>query len=108
MGGKYELRLTAERSTTAGRLLLPPQAGRLALDYVSLFPEKTFLGRKNGLRRDIAQLLCDMKPKFMRFPGGCLVHDGSLNPSDRDSMYRWEKYAGRTGKPSGQTEQLGL
>lgn len=92
---KYELRLTAERSTTAGRLLLTlSQAGRLALDYVSLFPEKTFLGRKNGLRRDIAQLLCDMKPKFMRFPGGCLVHDGSLNPSDRDSMYRWKNTLG--------------
>ena len=92
---KYELRLTAERSTTAGRLLLTlSQAGRLALDYVSLFPEKTFLGRKNGLRRDIARLLCDMKPKFMRFPGGCLVHDGSLNPSDRDSMYRWKNTLG--------------
>lgn len=92
---KYELRLTAERSTTAGRLLLTlSQAGRLALDYVSLFPEKSFLGRKNGLRRDIAQLLCDMKPKFMRFPGGCLVHDGSLNPSDRDSMYRWKNTLG--------------
>lgn len=92
---KYELRLTAEQTTTAGRLLLTlSEAGRLALDYVSLFPEKTFLGRKNGLRRDIAQLLCDMKPKFMRFPGGCLVHDGSLNPLDRDSMYRWKNTLG--------------
>lgn len=92
---KYELRLTAERTTAAGRLLLTlSEAGRLALDYISLFPEKTFLGRKNGLRRDIAQLLCDMKPKFMRFPGGCLVHDGSLNPSDRDSMYRWKNTLG--------------
>ena len=92
---KYELCLTAEKTVTAGRLVLTVPGGEgLALDYVSLFPEKTFLGRKNGLRRDIAQLLCDMKPKFMRFPGGCLVHDGSLNPEDRDSMYRWKNTLG--------------
>lgn len=92
---KQELRMTAVRTLTSGRLLLTVQGeGKLALDHVSLFPEKTFLGRKNGLRRDIAQLLCDMKPKFMRFPGGCLVHDGSLDPEDRDSMYRWKNTLG--------------
>ena len=30
----------------------------------------------------------------MRFPGGCLVHDGSLNPEDRNSMYRWKNTIG--------------
>ena len=68
--------------------------GRVELDYVSLFPAATFRGRKNGLRKDIAELLADLKPKFMRFPGGCLVHDGSLNPQDRDAMYRWKNTIG--------------
>ena len=92
---KYELLLTARRTVTAGRLALTIPGGKgLLLDHISLFPEKTFRGRKNGLRADIAQLLADMKPKFMRFPGGCLVHDGSLDPEDRDSMYRWKNTLG--------------
>lgn len=61
---------------------------------VSLFPEDTFLNRQNGLRKDIAEMIADLHPKFMRFPGGCLVHDGSLNENDRDSMYRWKKTLG--------------
>ncbi|WP_339310965.1 hypothetical protein [Paenibacillus sp. FSL M7-0896] len=61
---------------------------------VSLFPSQTYRNRPNGLREDIAILLADLKPKFMRFPGGCLIHDGSLNPDDRDSMYRWKKTIG--------------
>ena len=40
------------------------------------------------------RLIADLKPKFMRFPGGCLVHDGSLNPDDRNSMYRWKNTIG--------------
>jgi alpha-L-arabinofuranosidase len=46
------------------------------------------------MRQDIAQLLADMTPKFMRFPGGCLVHDGSINADDRNSMYRWKNTIG--------------
>ena len=68
------------------------------LDDVSLFPVNTFKNRKNGLRRDIAQLLCDLKPKFMRFPGGCLVHDGNLDPHARNSLYRWKNTIGDTSE----------
>ena len=67
---------------------------RVDLDFISLFPKETFKARPNGLRRDIAEMLGELKPKFMRFPGGCLVHDGSLNPDDRDSMYRWKNTVG--------------
>lgn len=92
---KYELKLTVPREeknavlaiTAAGR-------GKLYLDFVSLFPEDTFLGRKNGMRKDIAQLLADMHPKFMRFPGGCLTHDGALDPDVRDAQYRWKNTVG--------------
>lgn len=112
---KYEAVLTAEVTDNSCRLvILTGGAGRLELDMVSLFPEKTYLGRRNGLREDIALLLAEMKPRFMRFPGGCLVHDGSLNPDDRNSMYRWKKTIGDvTSRPPrrnnwGYNQTLGL
>lgn len=67
---------------------------KFRMDFVSLFPKDTYKGRKNGLRRDIAEMLAALKPKFMRFPGGCLVHDGTLNADDRNSMYRWKNTVG--------------
>lgn len=97
-GGTWEKqagRLVCSETDGSARLVLTlPQKGKLALDFVSLFPEDTFMGRRNGMRKDIALKLKEMKPKFMRFPGGCLVHDGSLNPEDRDSMYRWKNTIG--------------
>jgi alpha-L-arabinofuranosidase len=47
--------------------------GMLWLDYISLLPQQTFKDRKNGLRKDIAQMLADLKPAFIRWPGGCIV-----------------------------------
>lgn len=92
---KYDAVITASATDTSCRLVLVTKGqGKLYLDMVSLFPEKTFLGRPGGLRRDIAERLAELKPKFMRFPGGCLVHDGSLNPDDRNSMYRWKNTIG--------------
>ncbi|WP_127495301.1 alpha-L-arabinofuranosidase C-terminal domain-containing protein [Paenibacillus glycanilyticus] len=92
---KYEAVITSAATDTGSRLvLLTKGQGKLYLDMVSLFPEKTYLKRPGGLREDIAKLLADLKPKFMRFPGGCLVHDGSLNPDDRNSMYRWKNTIG--------------
>lgn len=92
---RYELVLTASETTDSGRLVLTlGSRGSCDLDMVSLFPRDTFMGRKNGLRRDIAEALREMQPKFMRFPGGCLTHDGSLNDHDRNSMYRWRRTLG--------------
>src|SRR3954453_21733289 len=75
---KYQGVLTATGSTTAGRLTLligGAAAGTtIDLDMVSLFPQDTFKGRANGLRTDIAQKIADLKPSFMRFPGGCIVN----------------------------------
>ncbi len=93
---KYEVTLEAADTTWNGRLVLTfVEAGVYELDMVSLFPQDTFMGRKNGLRKDIAEALQVMKPKFMRFPGGCLIHDGSLNDHDRNSMYRWRRTLGK-------------
>ena len=88
---KYECRLTASDTDYSGRLaILLEEPGCVELDMISLFPEDTFKGRENGMRNDLAQMLADLKPGFVRFPGGCLVHVGSLCAEDRSSIYRWK------------------
>ena len=69
--------------------LQPLSAGRLALDMVSLFPAKTFKGRTNGLRPDLAQAIADIHPRFIRFPGGCVSHGDGLG-----NIYRWKNTIG--------------
>jgi alpha-L-arabinofuranosidase len=63
--------------------------GKVAFDMVSLFPEKTFHNRPNGLRPDLAQVIADLHPKFVRFPGGCLVHGDGI-----DNIYHWKETIG--------------
>ncbi len=88
--------------------------GTVNLDFVSLFPKDTYKGRKNGLRRDLAEALEALHPRFLRFPGGCLVHDGTLDPQDRGSQYRWKNSIGPlTDRPArrnnwGYNQTLGL
>lgn len=66
--------LTSSGTTGKGQLSIElDAAGTVLIDYVSLFPQKTFKGRKNGLRPDVAQMLVDLHPQFMRWPGGCIV-----------------------------------
>ncbi len=92
---KHEACLVPDGTDDSALLTITSESpGRICLDMVSLFPEKTFRLRKNGMRSDIAELLCELKPKFMRFPGGCLVHEGSLDPDARNSMYRWKNTLG--------------
>lgn len=92
---KYEAVFTPETGTKAGSLTLIPEGrGRVYLDFVSLFPVDTYRNRPNGMRRGLAELLEAMHPKFMRFPGGCLVHDGALDPDARDAQYRWKNTVG--------------
>ena len=87
-------RLTATFAPSASAddarlVLLARERGGFALDEVSLFPRDTFRGRQNGLRADLAQVIADLKPKFMRFPGGCLVHGNGL-----PNLYRWQDTIG--------------
>ncbi len=71
---KYQTILHATATDPKARLVLSfPTKGQLWLDFVSLFPEKTFRNRPNGLRPDLAQMIADLKPGFIRFPGGCFV-----------------------------------
>ncbi len=92
---RYEFTLTPSRTEDCGRLqILVNDPGCVELDFVSLFPEKTFMERRGGLRKDIAEMLAQLKPRFVRFPGGSLIHGASLNPNDRDSAYRWKTTLG--------------
>ncbi len=66
-------------------MLIPLDEGKYGIDMVSLFPQNTFKNRSNGLRADLAQAIADLKPKFVRFPGGCLAHGDGL-----DNIYDWK------------------
>ncbi|MBI1934029.1 MAG: alpha-N-arabinofuranosidase [Ignavibacteriales bacterium] len=81
--------IASENSDSAVLVILATSKCKFAIDVISLFPEKTFHNRENGLRNDLAQVLADMKPKFIRFPGGCLVHGDGLG-----NMYRWKNTIG--------------
>ena len=87
---KYYATLTANRKVSDARLEIIPQVrGKVALDMISLFPQKTFMNRKNGLRTDLAQTIADIHPRFMRFPGGCVAHGDGLG-----NIYRWKNTIG--------------
>lgn len=63
--------------------------GVVDLDMISLFPKDTWKNRPGGLRADLVQLLADMKPGFIRFPGGCIVEGHEL-----ENRYQWKKTVG--------------
>ena len=87
---KYEATLTAnDNDPQAQFAFVFDGAGQIQLDMVSLFPP-TFKNRKNGMRPDLANMLWQMHPKFMRFPGGCFV-EGQESP---DNAFRWERTIG--------------
>ena len=61
--------------------------GQIAVDMISLFPHQTFKG--HGMRIDLAQTIANLKPKFVRFPGGCMLHGDGL-----DNIYNWKETIG--------------
>lgn len=87
---KLEGVISANKTTDNARLVITTEgSGTLDLDMVSLFPQDTFMGRKNGMRKDLAQALKDLNPKFLRFPGGCIAHGDGL-----DNVYHWKDTVG--------------
>ena len=87
---KFTATFTSAAATTNARLaVLVTKSGTVDVDMVSLFPEKTFKDRPNGLRADLAQVLADMQPGCLRFPGGCIVEG-----RDFGNMYRWKDTIG--------------
>ena len=87
---KYEATLTAnDNNPQAQFALVFDGVGQVQIDMVSLFPP-TFKNRENGMRPDLASMLWQLHPKFMRFPGGCFV-EGQESP---DNAFRWERTIG--------------
>jgi alpha-N-arabinofuranosidase len=87
---KYTAVLKPSATVAKGQLKLTVDGtGTADLDVVSLFPKDTWLKRENGLRPDLVQLLKDMKPGFLRFPGGCIVEGMTL-----DNRYQWKETIG--------------
>lgn len=87
---KYACTLTPKEDAPNAQLqILVLTTGEVDIDMVSLMPQDTYKG--HGLRKDLAQALADLHPRFMRFPGGCVIHgggDGFWN------TYRWKTTVG--------------
>ena len=87
---QYATVLTATGSAEKARLvIIPLKAAHVGIDMVSLFPQETFMNRRNGLRKDLAQVIADLHPKFVRFPGGCMSHGQGL-----ENIYHWNHTVG--------------
>ncbi|MCX8156476.1 MAG: alpha-L-arabinofuranosidase [Verrucomicrobiae bacterium] len=88
---RHTAALTARTTAARGKLrLLFEGQGRVHLDMVSLFPRQTWKNRPGGLRADLVQMLAELKPGFIRFPGGCIVEGFNL-----ENRYQWKNTIGR-------------
>jgi alpha-L-arabinofuranosidase len=87
---KFEVELTSNTSDPKAKLYITAKtAGTFQLSMVSLFPAATWMNRPNGLRPDLMEMLAALKPKFLRFPGGCVV-EGFSN----ETAIRWKTTIG--------------
>lgn len=87
---KYELILKPSQTNAKLKLRIFLDSGNAVdLEHVSLFPVDTWNGHENGLRKDLAQALYDLKPGVFRFPGGCIVEG-----TDLETRYDWKKSVG--------------
>lgn len=87
---KYEASIMATSTDPQSALrLMFSGTGSADIDMVSLFPADTWKGRPGGLRKDIVQMIADLKPGFIRFPGGCIVEGRNL-----ENRYQWKNTVG--------------
>lgn len=87
---KQEVSFNATATANKGKFRVTFSGeGTIDVDMISLFPSDTWKGRKGGLRADMVQLLADLKPGFVRFPGGCIVEGHDLS-----TRYQWKKTIG--------------
>jgi len=87
---KYQVVLKSTTLEPKARLrIFLSSKGSLDLEHVSVFPVDTWKGRENGLRKDLAQALYDLKPGVFRFPGGCIVEG-----TDLATRYQWKNSVG--------------
>lgn len=83
---QVETELKADATVSGASLVIGiPANSSCDMDMISLFPQNTFKGRRNGLRKDLAETLAALNPKFVRFPGGCVTHGDGI-----DNIYDWK------------------
>ncbi|VBB47477.1 Alpha-L-arabinofuranosidase domain protein [uncultured Paludibacter sp.] len=83
---QYELILKSSKTEAKAKLrIFLTSKSDVDLEHISLFPVDTWKGRNNGLRKDLAQALYDLKPGVFRFPGGCIVEG-----TDLATRYQWK------------------
>ena len=85
-GGYVQYECLLESSSDDNKALLSlvsQSADTVTIGFTSLFPTDTFMGRQNGLRKDLAEKLTALKPAFLRFPGGCIVEGFSKETAHR-------------------------
>lgn len=107
---QYKATLTSGTSVPAAQLqIVATEVGELDVDMVSLMPQDTYKG--HGLRKDMAEALAALHPKFVRFPGGCVVHGGG---DGFWATYHWKNTVGPkeqrigTKNPWGYHQSMGL
>ena len=87
---KYSATITTNDTAQRGRLnLIFEGQGMVDIDMISLFPNDTWKNRPGGLRNDLVQKIADLKPGFVRFPGGCIVEGRELT-----NRYQWKTTVG--------------
>ena len=88
---QYEVVLRSSETLEKGflRIFLVGDRRTVDLEHVSLFPTDTWMGHRNGMRKDLAQALADLKPGIFRFPGGCIVEG-----TDLATRYNWKNTVG--------------
>jgi len=95
---KVEQKLVANGTNRTSRLqITSKKKGVVWFDQVSLMPADTYKG--HGFRDELVSMLLDLKPQFLRFPGGCFVQGGWLRNAFRwrESIGPWEERPGHFG-----------
>ncbi len=110
---KHEEVITAvadSNNATVKITILSDFEGTIDFDMVSLFPQNTWMNRKNGLRKDLVQMLKDLHPGFLRFPGGCIIEGYNLSnryswkdtvgpvEERKENWNRWQMHTGGDGR----------
>lgn len=100
---KKEVVVNASETVEKGSLsLVLENAGEVDVDMVSLFPVNTYKNRQNGLRVDMVEMLEQLNPSFLRFPGGCIVEGSPIG-----NAYNWKDTVGDVAQRK-QNENLWL
>ncbi len=87
---RYTSTMVPQRGADSARLaVLLDARGTVDLEFVSLYPQDTYKGRKNGMRPDLMEMLHEMRPSTLRFPGGCVVEGYNF-----ETLYHWKRTVG--------------